>query len=346
MKTKQIIFTAPYTVGFKEYDLGELGDDMVLCKTKISGISHGTEMTNLSGDAPFVNRMITAERTFRDKAAGDPDFYPFHWAGYDAVGIVEYVGKNVTKYKSGDRVWCQMRHQTYFVFDESAYDAIKLPETVEDIEGATVNLSSVSLCGIVDAQIKLGDNVVIFGGGFVGIMAAQLAVLSGARCVVLVEPDAKRRKIVENYKNVTALPLNGDDTTKDIVAALGGVFPEVTMDCSGSTKGLCSAIKAAGVNGTVVGVGFCAGNDIIPFGEELLHNRITLIASMSKWGCANRFQNWDEGRLLRTIVELYARGDINTDGMETEYFDFNNAEKAYKTLANATDKPLKAIFTY
>ena len=347
MNTKQIVFNGVRDVGYIDYDLGELTPHAVLCKTKISGISHGTEMTGYLGASPFIKRTITDGRYFRDKNEGDSDFFPFVWAGYDAVGIVLEVGSKVTKYKVGDRVWCQMRHQTHFIFDESNADAIKLPESVADIEGATVNLSSIALNGILDAEIKLGDNVVIFGGGFVGLMSAQLAQCSGARRIVVVEPDEKRRAVANDYKNVIALPLNGEETTGDVLTALGGVNPDVSMDCSGVPAGLNGAIKVAGKEGRVIAVGFYSDNArSIVFGEELIHNRIDLIASMSKWGCKNRYDRWDEGRVLQTTVELFAENAINVDNMETKIFNFNEAAAAYDLLENEKEKPLKAIFVY
>jgi len=347
MKTKQVVFTDKKQVEFIEYELGNLADNAVLCKTKISGISHGTEMTGYLGYSPFIERTIVGGGYFRDKVEGDPDFFPYKWVGYDAVGIVEEVGKDVTKYKVGDRVWCQMRHQTYFIFNEDAADAIKLPDRVTDIEGATVNLSSISLNGILDAEIKLGDNVVVFGGGFVGLMAVQFAVLSGAKSVVLIEPDEKRRKVVSGYKNVIALPMNGEKTTQDILNALNGLNPDVSIDCSGVPAGLNGAIKVAGKEGRVVAVGFYSDNARnIVFGEEFIHNRINIIASMSKWGCANRFSRWNEARILNTIVELFAKNEITVDNMETKIFNFAQAKDAYELLESDKDKPLKAIFVY
>jgi len=347
MKTKQVVFTDKKQVDFIEYELGSLADNAVLCKTKISGISHGTEMTGYLGASPFIERTIVNGGYFRDKIEGDPEFFPYKWVGYDAVGVVVEVGKDVTKYKKGDRVWCQMRHQTYFVFNEDAVDAIKLPDSVTDIEGATVNLSSISFNGILDAEVKLGDNVVVFGGGFVGLMAVQFAVLSGAKSVVLVEPDEKRRKVVSGYKNVTAIPINGEKTTQDIIDIFGGLNPDVSIDCSGVPAGLNGAIKVAGKEGRVVAVGFYSDNARqIVFGEEFIHNRINLIASMSKWGCANRFGRWTEGRMLNTVVDLFAKNEIHVDNMETKIFNFNEAKEAYDLLENEKEKPLKAIFVY
>jgi L-iditol 2-dehydrogenase len=53
------------------------------------------------------------------------------------------------------------------------------------------------LRGIVRARIEFGDDVVIFGAGFMGMAHARLARLQGAR-VLLVEPDETRRAAAES----------------------------------------------------------------------------------------------------------------------------------------------------
>ena len=47
------------------------------------------------------------------------------------------------------------------------------------------------------SDIKVGDNVVVYGGGAIGLLLMQLAKLKGASNVVLVEPVEEKRKMAE-----------------------------------------------------------------------------------------------------------------------------------------------------
>ena len=67
-----------------------------------------------------------------------------------------------------------------------------------------------------------------------------------------------------------------------IYGANGGNPPDVVIECSGNVRGLASAVQAAGIAGRVVAAGMYAGGaEAMSFSEEFLHNRITLIASMT-----------------------------------------------------------------
>ena len=175
---KKLIMPGPGQVDYIDIPIGQPGAGQVLARTVISGISHGTEMSAYVGDNPFIHKTMTAERTFREKVPGDPEFYPFPYAGYDAVGVVEAVGDGVSEYLPGDRVWHEVNHQSEFLFAEKAGNAFKLPAALPDDEALMLNLTSVSYGAVLDAEIKLGDVVAVIGGGTVGQMAAQMAHLS------------------------------------------------------------------------------------------------------------------------------------------------------------------------
>ena len=103
----------------------------------------------------------------------------------------------------------------------------------------------------------------------------------------------------------------------------------------------------AGVAGTVIAAGFYAGSAAaLHLDEELMHNRVTIKASMSKWGCPSRFLGWDEGRLLRSVIELLAARRLHLDGYLTATFPFLEAQAAYEAIARAPERYLKVALTY
>lgn len=348
---KKLIFPAPLQVQFEDVPAGDPAPNQVRVRAVVSGVSHGTEMTGYTGASPFVRRALTPERTFRDKTDADPSFYPFRYAGYDSVGLVEAVGRDVNGLAVGDRVWVAQPHQDVYLAVPGAgtQELVKLDPAVPDEDAIMLNLTSVALCAVNDAQIKIGDAAVVFGGGIVGQLAVQLCRIGGARQVILVEPLESRRKFaLERTPGLVALDPRSGTTVKDILHANGGASPDVVIECSGSVRGLQGAVQAAGVAGTVVAAGFYAGPaDAIVLGEEFLHNRVTLKASMGVWGCPSRWpERWDRPRIVRETHHLLASRRLRLDGFVTARFPFLQAQQAYESIRLQPERYLKVALTY
>lgn len=343
---KRLIFTAPQKVGYMPMDVPAPGPEQVRIRTLLSAISHGTEMVSFLGTSPFATRKVTADRIFAPKEAGDPPFYPVTWLGYDLVGEVVAVGERVKNYKLGDRVFTEFPHQTAWLFAEKENHFILKPDSAAE-DALMLSLATVAFVGAQDAEIKLGDRVAVFGGGSVGQLAVQMAFLNGASRVFLIEPNAERCRLAASHTPVECI-----DPTKEIPAlairrALGGGSPDVVLECSGKIKGLNAAVQAAGIAGTVVAVGFYAGDarDFC-FAEEFLHNRVTIKASMGVWGCPSRWPvTWERRRNIETVMGLIEKRRLNFKGYTTLRVPFNDAQRAYDTIR---DNPshLRVLLTY
>jgi 2-desacetyl-2-hydroxyethyl bacteriochlorophyllide A dehydrogenase len=344
---QRLIFSAPQTVGYMPMDVPERpGPEQLRIRTLVSAISHGTEMVSFFGTSPFATRKITADRMFVPREPADAPFFPVTWLGYDLVGQVTAVGEKVTRYQVGDRVFLELPHQTGYLLDEKAGGTRLKPETPAE-DALMLSLATVAFVAAQDAEVRLGDRVAVFGGGTVGQLTAQMAFLNGASRVFLAEPRAERRALAASL-----CPVEGIDPTAELPAlairkALGGAWPDVVLECSGKVKALSAAVQAAGIGGTVVAVGFYAGDARdFSFAEEFLHNRVTIKASMGVWGCPSRFPlAWDRRRNLDTVLDLIEKGRLNFKGFRTLKVPFAEAQRAYNTIR---DDPtyLRIFLTY
>lgn len=70
----------------------------------------------------------------------------------------------------------------------------KIPDKVTFQDATLVEPSAVSLHAINLANIKVGDKVLIIGGGIIGLMAAEFAKLNGASYIALMETNMKRAR--------------------------------------------------------------------------------------------------------------------------------------------------------
>ena len=81
-------------------------------------------------------------------------------------------------------------------------------------------------------------------------------------------------------------------------------------------------------------------------GEEFIHNRITLKASMGVWGCPSRWPDqWNRVRNLETVLELIEDGRLRFDGFVSLRIPFEEAERAYQTIREQPHH-LKIVLTY
>jgi (R,R)-butanediol dehydrogenase/meso-butanediol dehydrogenase/diacetyl reductase len=129
-----------------------------------------------------------------------------------------------------------------------------LPDEVDDIQGAMVEPAAVAVHSVATAGVRLGDVVLVVGGGPIGQLVALAAVAAGAGAVYLSEPHAGRRARAE------LLELTGllDPTELDVPAALrkesdGGV--DVAIDCVGSGPAVQTCVASLRPGGVMMQTG-------------------------------------------------------------------------------------------
>lgn len=140
----------------------------------------------------------------------------------------------------------------------------KLPDKVTFLEGTMVEPAAVSLHAINLADIKVGDKVLIIGGGIIGLMAAEFAKLNGATYVALMETNPKRGEKSVKYGKVDEYFNALEEGIVDkLFAKTNGGFDKV-IECCGNGPAVSEAIMAVKPGGTIVLVGVSLGPITIP----------------------------------------------------------------------------------
>jgi 2-desacetyl-2-hydroxyethyl bacteriochlorophyllide A dehydrogenase len=323
-------------------------------RSRLSGISHGTELSLYRGTSAFTDKVFDRGlRAFVSPHAGSVSAYPVT-LGYEMVSEVVEVAPDVTAVKVGDLVHTGTPHQEETVLDvgaslEATYPLVVLP-TAERLERALfISLSAVALQAVHDAEIKLGDAVSVHGMGAIGLMAIQMCQLEGIQNVYAVDPDPRRRELAKSFGATEVLdPANGEELGLQIRDRNGGHGVDVAIDVSGSDRGLQGALAAAGLGATVVAAGFYqggAGN--LRLGEEFHHNRLSLIASIGGWGTPNRHAPlWDRRRVLDVATRLLYTDRVSVAGLLTRTFPFDRAAEAYAWLDEHPQDAVKVALDY
>ncbi|MFI5615144.1 2,3-butanediol dehydrogenase [Amycolatopsis sp. NPDC051903] len=135
------------------------------------------------------------------------------------------------------------------------YQIAVLPESVSDVQGALVEPAAVAAYGVDRTGFGAGDTLFITGAGPIGALAALYAHASGAARVIVSEPNARRRALLEALEVATVLDPLAEDVPGVVRALTGGVGADVAAECSGSEAGLATALGSLRSHGTATQVG-------------------------------------------------------------------------------------------
>jgi (R,R)-butanediol dehydrogenase/meso-butanediol dehydrogenase/diacetyl reductase len=135
------------------------------------------------------------------------------------------------------------------------YQVSRLPDDVSDVQGALVEPAAVAAYGVDRTGLVPGDTILVTGAGPIGALAALYANASGAAHVIVSEPNAGRRALVEAFGVATVLDPLADDVPAAVRDLTGGIGVDVAAECSGSQGGLTVALDSLRAHGTATQVG-------------------------------------------------------------------------------------------
>jgi 2-desacetyl-2-hydroxyethyl bacteriochlorophyllide A dehydrogenase len=221
MKAKCIVFTKPRNATVSEVEVPAPGEGQLLCKTRITGVSTGTETRVFRGEQPGAKFPTIP--------------------GYENLGEVVETGANtgtpvgsrlfVTshQYNSGSyaRTWGAQVSHTVTPEDR----AILVPEGVSDERAVYAKTAGIALHGVKRARVAAGEWVVVVGLGLIGHLVVQHSVAVGAK-VIAVDMASDRLSLAEEAG--ASLALNaGDGDAVDRAREASGGGADVAFDATG-----------------------------------------------------------------------------------------------------------------
>ena len=152
-----------------------------------------------------------------------------------------------------------------------------IPQGMTAEESMFIEPVSCAVHGMDRAGVRMGDIVVILGGGTIGLVMLQLVRHGGAAAVVVSEPLAHKRKIAADLGASLVIDPAGD-TLKQAVMDLSGIGADVVIDCAGTVPTARTAIELVRRGGTVVFFGVCPIGETIPLEPNAVYFRELTIA--------------------------------------------------------------------
>jgi threonine dehydrogenase-like Zn-dependent dehydrogenase len=347
--SRRVEISEPRNLMFREDEEKTLKSDEIRLRAVLSGISAGTELALYRGSSPFLTRRFDpVKRLFVPAESPWPQRF-----GYDWIGRVEDMGSEAENtfpdITPGSLVHLPLPHGESHVISLDRMDTLgirgPLPREVPTKRAVFLSQISIALQAVHDAELVLGDRVVVFGMGVLGLLTVQLLRLAGAGLVIAVDPDKSRR---ETAKKLGAH--NAWNSSEDIGIEIRRRVPgfDVAVEFSGNTAALQSAIRSLRQNGRVVAAGFYqkAASELM-LGEEWLHNRIVMTSSNRGWGnFHSRYPRWDRARLRAHAIQLLQAGDLIVDDLIDARVPFNDLPGFFADLDSGARPVLKGVVEY
>ena len=232
MRGKRVVWPERAKVDIEEFEIPSLNDDEVLVESECTLISPGTERAFLLG-LPNTRGGFPAR------------------PGYSNIGRVIAVGKAVTNCPIGERVASTGGHTSHFVTEPNRLiqmDAADVPAE----EAVFFNLGAIALQGVRKARIELGETTLVLGQGLVGLLALQLARVSGAVPAIAADLTDSRLNVSKSIGADCTLNPEDADFAEQLAAVTNGDGPAVVIEATGHPDAISTALDVAGWGARVI----------------------------------------------------------------------------------------------
>lgn len=290
--------------------------------------------------------------------------------GHEPVGIIEELGAGVSGYEVGDRVLVgaitpcgqcraclsgnlsQCGHgdgyealggwrfgntingaqAEYLLVPHAQANLAKIPDELTDEQVVLLaDIASTGFSGAESAQIKIGDAVVVFAQGPIGLCATAGAKLMGAALIIGVDGDANRLAMSKKMGADVVLDYRECDPIAE-VKKLTGDGADVTIEALGTQQTFESALRSLRPGGTLSSLGVYSGKLQIPYDAFNAgigdHRIVTTLCPGGK-------------ERMRRLIEVVRTGRVDFTPLLTHRFSLDDIAEAYKLFGERRDGVMK-----
>ena len=261
--------------------------------------------------------------------------------GYCNAGVVLEAGQGVADLQPGDRVISNGNHAEVVCVPRNL--VAKVPENVTDEQASFTVLSSIALQGVRLLGPCLGEKVMVFGMGLIGLITVQLLRASG--CEVLgVDLNSQRLKLAEQFGAGTVDLSCGADPTEAARAWTTecGVDGVIITASAKTDEIMHQAAESCRKRGRIVLVGVVGlnlrRND---FYDKELTFQVSCSYGPGRYDESYEqgghdyppgYVRWTEGRNFAAILSAMSSGGLNVSPLITHRFKLDDTLQAYQTI--------------
>lgn len=290
--------------------------------------------------------------------------------GHEPVGVIEELGEGVSGYAVGDRVLvgaitpcgqcsgCLSGHLSQCGHGES-YEALggwrfgntingaqaeflkvpyaqanlaKIPDELSDEQVVLLaDIASTGFSGAESAGITIGDSVVVFAQGPIGLCATAGAKLMGASLIIGVDGDENRLTMSKRMGADITLDYRDVDVVTEVKRLTGG-GADVAIEALGTQQTFESALRALRPAGTLSSLGVYSGKLQIPYEAFAAgigdHRIVTTLCPGGK-------------ERMRRLMEVVRHGRVDLTPLLTHSFALDDIGQAYDLFGERLDGVMK-----
>src|SRR6476661_427262 len=275
------VFRGPDKIGVEEVERPRAGVGEAVIRITLTTIC-GTDLHILRGEYPVKAGLVI---------------------GHEPVGVIEELGEGVTGYEIGDRVmtgaitpcgqcraclsaqWSQCGHgegvealggwrfgntingsqAEYLLVPNAQANLAKIPDDLTDEQVVLLaDIASTGFSGAESAKIKLGDTVVVFAQGPIGLCATAGAKLMGASFIIAIESDSARMTMSRKMGADVVLDPKQCDVVAEVKRLTSG-GADVAIEALGLQETFEGALRCLRPGGTLSSLGVYSGKLALPY---------------------------------------------------------------------------------
>lgn len=215
-----------------------------------------------------------------DAVKGPDKFLP-HLLGHEATAVVEDVGEGVTTAAKGDRVVCHWRKgagihappakykskrgdiNSGWVTTFSEHSVVsenrvtKIPPDFDPEIGALMGCAVTTAMGVINnnAKLGIGESIVVFGSGGVGLNIIQFAAMVAAEPIIAVDMYDHKLEMAKKLGATHTINAKSANVETDIRKIAGQAGVDVAVETTGVVDVIELAYGVTGATGRTILVG-------------------------------------------------------------------------------------------
>jgi threonine dehydrogenase-like Zn-dependent dehydrogenase len=348
---KAAVFVEPGRIELQDKPIPEIGPNDALLRITTTTIC-GTDVHILKGEYPVaagltighepvgiiekLGRNVQGYREGQRVIAGAicPDFSSYASQDGHAAqggGCACHGYKALGGWRFGNTI--DGTQAEYVLVPDAQSNLAPVPDGLSDEQVLMCpDIMSTGFAGAEAANIKIGDIVVVFAQGPIGLCATAGAKLRGASTIIAVDRVDARLKIARQLGADVTLNYEQVDVVEEIMRLTGGRGVDASIEALGLQSTFESALRVLKPGGTLSSLGVYSSDLRIPldaFNAGLGDKRI--VSSLCPGGK-------ERMRRLMNIVESQR---IDLAPLVTHSYALNDIGAAYDLFANQRDGVLK-----
>jgi 2-desacetyl-2-hydroxyethyl bacteriochlorophyllide A dehydrogenase len=328
MKRTAMLFQDKYKVVFETSEIGTLSDTEVLVENIYSLISPGTELALFMGThVGFQDPEIIWAR------------YPIA-PGYASVGRIVDIGKNVSNFKIGEYLFHYGTHASHSVINLGNALHFRVNPDADLVKVLFGRFAQISYTAAAASQRETG-NVLVYGGGMIGNLCAQIFKTITQRRVFVADLSEDRLKVARDCGLETIHLQQGDLKSMLHEISQGAGFDTV-VEATGVPSVVSDCLRTVNEHGEVMLLGSTRGYVEIDLYKNV-HRKFLNIYGVHE----NRYPKFGSYPSQKTFgeraIQFINEGKLKVDSFITDHIEPPQAEQAYGWLINDKDHHLGIV---